>query len=154
MLSCVPKRGLVKPLVQDGVVVTPVKVRNVPTTISSLTKGATTRNMPVQEIVIAVAPEEVAPLAEAMDLKYEITCVARSGRPASAPAPAARQPAGGASQGGMSQVLAALGKALLGKDVRPPRTRLAGRPEERKPSTQRRAKRPPRTGWQWTSRPD
>ena len=37
--------------------------------------------MPVQEIVIAVEPQEVAPLAEAMDLKYEITCVARSGRP-------------------------------------------------------------------------
>ena len=62
-------------------VVIPVKTRNVPTTVSSLTQGASTRTMPVQEIVLAVAPEEVAPLAEAIDLKYEITCAARSGRP-------------------------------------------------------------------------
>ncbi len=76
-----PKRGFVRPLVEDGVVVTPVKIRNVPTTASSLTQGATTRTIPVQEIVLAVAPDEVRLLAEAIDLKYEITCVARSGRP-------------------------------------------------------------------------
>jgi hypothetical protein len=87
-----PKRGFVRPLVEDGVVVSPVKIRNAPTTVSSLTQGATTRTVPVQEIVIAVAPEEVRLVAEAIDLKYEITCVARSGRPApvaqSPPAPA------------------------------------------------------------------
>ena len=44
---------------------------------------------PVQEIVIAVEPQEVALLDEAMDLKYEITCMAHSGRPASAPSAAA-----------------------------------------------------------------
>ena len=84
-----PKRGFVRPLVEDGVVVTPVKIRNVPTTVSSLTQGATTRTTPVQEIVLAVAPEEVRLVAEALDLKYEITCVARSGRPE----PAADSPA-------------------------------------------------------------
>ena len=88
-VALLPKRSLVRPLVQDGVVVSPVTIRNVPTTSSSLTQGTSIRNMPVQEIVLAVAPEEVAPLAEAMDLKYEITCVARSGRPASLPPPAA-----------------------------------------------------------------
>jgi hypothetical protein len=86
-VALLPKRSLVRPLVQDGVVVTPVKVRNVPTTSGSLTQGRIMRNMPVQEIVLAVDPEEVAPLAEAMDLKYEITCVARSGRPAPLPPP-------------------------------------------------------------------
>ena len=111
-----PKRGFVRALVEDGVVVAPVKVRSVPTSVSSLTQGATTRNTPVQEIVLAVAPEEVAPLAEAMDLKYEITCVARSGRPAFTDAHSVRGPVGGTQQGGMSQVFAALGNALLGKD--------------------------------------
>jgi Flp pilus assembly protein CpaB len=89
-----PKRGYVRSLVQDGVVVTPVRIRNAPTSSSSLTQGATTRTRPVQEIVLAVDPEEVAPLAEAMDLKYEITCVTRSGRPMSVPSPAARSSAG------------------------------------------------------------
>ena len=37
--------------------------------------------------------------------------------------------------------------------ARPRRTRLRRRANERKPSTQRRAKRLPRIGWQWTSRP-
>jgi hypothetical protein len=35
----------------------------------------------VQEIVIAVDPEEVPPLSEAVALSYEMTVVARSGRP-------------------------------------------------------------------------
>jgi hypothetical protein len=88
-----PKRGFVKALVQDGVVVTPVKIRNVPTATGSLTQGMITRTLPTQEIVVAVAPEEVSPLAEAIDLKYELTCDARSGLPdataqaASSPAP-------------------------------------------------------------------
>ena len=96
-MAFLPKRSLVRPLVQDGVVVTPVRIRNVPISSSSLTQGMTTRTMPVQEIVLAVDPEEVAPLAEAMDLKYEITCVARSGRPA-APAAASQAAAGGVSR--------------------------------------------------------
>ncbi len=97
-VALLPKRSLVKPLVQDGVVVTPVKIRNVPTTSSSLTQGTSVHSMPVQEIVLAVEPEEVAPLAEAMDLKYEITCVARSGRPASLPPPAVHPSSGGVSR--------------------------------------------------------
>jgi hypothetical protein len=78
--SLLPKRSVVRPLVQDGIVVTPVHIRNAPMSASSLMGGASTRTVPVQEVTIAVEPEEVAPLAEALDLKYEITCVARSGR--------------------------------------------------------------------------
>jgi hypothetical protein len=117
-VALLKKYTLVKPLVQDGVVVTPVKIRHVPTTSSSLTQGTTTRTMPVQEIVLAVAPQEVALLAQAMDLKYEITCVARSGRPASLP-PASEKvapspgPRPGHTGGAASQVFAALAKAVL-----------------------------------------
>jgi hypothetical protein len=99
-----PKRSSVSTLVQDGVVVTPVRVRNAPV---NSTQGGSVRTTPVQEIVIAVDPEEVAPLAEAMDLKYEITCVARSGRPLAVAASVPNQ-----SSGGLFPVLAALVKAV------------------------------------------
>ena len=107
-----PKRGLVNVLVHDGVVVSPVKIRNMPTTVSSLTQGATTHTMPVQEIVLAVAPEEVRLVAEAIDLKYEILCAVHSGRPVSRPSPEAGASAGGTSQGAMSQASA---KAIPGR---------------------------------------
>jgi hypothetical protein len=99
-----PKRSSVSTLVQDGVVVTPVRVRNAPVNSA---QGGTVRTAPVQEIVIAVEPEEVAPLAEAMDLKYEITCVARSGRPLAVAASSPNQPSGG-----LFPVLAALVRAV------------------------------------------
>lgn len=108
--TLLPKRSIVRPLVQDGVVVAPVRTRNAPISASSLTQGTTTRTMPVQEIVLAVDPQEVAPLAEAMDLKYEITCVARSGRPASGPATTAPP----STARGLSEVFAALGKIVVG----------------------------------------
>ena len=109
-VALLPKRSLVRPLVQDGVVVTPVTLRNMPISSSSLMQGTTTHTVPVQEIVLAVDPEEVAPLAEAMDLKYEITCVARSGRPASAASPS---PTPRKSAGGGWQALAAFAKTVL-----------------------------------------
>ncbi len=107
-----PKRGFVNVLVHDGVVVSPVKIRNMPTTVSSLTQGATTRTVPVQEIVLAVAPEEVRLVAEAIDLKYEIICAVHSGRPTSGPSSEVGPSAGRTSQGVMSQVS---GKAIPGR---------------------------------------
>ncbi len=124
-MAFLPKRSLVRPLVQDGVVVTPVRIRNVPVSSSSLTQGTTTHTMPVQEIVLAVDPEEVALLAEAMDLKYEITCVARSGRPAAVPSPPAHPAAGE-----ISPVSAAGAKAAARRRAQPPRTRPPRRLEK------------------------
>jgi hypothetical protein len=111
-VALLPKRSLVVTLVEDGVVVTPVTVRNVPTSSSSLMQGTTMRNTPVQEIVLAVDPQELAPLNEAMALKYDITCVVRSGRPASVPSPTAHSP----PSGGVAQVLAALARVVLSAD--------------------------------------
>ena len=95
--ALLPKRSVVRPLVQDGVVVTPERTRLVPISSSSLMQGTTTRTRPVQEIVIAVEPEEVRLLAEAMDLNYEITCVARSSRPTKRPLPASHSSIDGPS---------------------------------------------------------
>ena len=68
-------------IVQGGVVVSPLETRLIPTTSTSLTAGQITGTRPVQEMVIALAPEEVAPLMAALRLDADLTCLARSGRP-------------------------------------------------------------------------
>lgn len=75
------KQAVVKVVVQSGVVVTPVETRAIPVSTSSLTQGMRTQTRPVQEMVIAIAPEEVAPLTEALAIGAVITCLPRSGRP-------------------------------------------------------------------------
>lgn len=76
------KQATVRAIVQNGVVVVPVTVRATPATRQSLTAGARTTTRPVQEVVIAVAPHEVAPLTEALAVKADVMAVPRSGRPA------------------------------------------------------------------------
>jgi hypothetical protein len=68
-------------LAQAAVIVSPVTSRNKPIVSSSLTQGTTTRMVPVQEIVIAIGEDEVAPVTDALGLGLEMTCVAHSGRP-------------------------------------------------------------------------
>jgi len=75
------KRARVDVLVQNGTVVTPLQTRLVPTTSTTLTRGQTTRTTPVQEMVIALDPEEVAPFMEALSVEANVVCLARSGRP-------------------------------------------------------------------------
>jgi Flp pilus assembly protein CpaB len=75
------KHAAVLVLVQDGVVVSPVTLRQVPTTTSSLTGGQMTRARAVQEVVIALDPKEIAKLTEALALNEEVMAVGRSGRP-------------------------------------------------------------------------
>ena len=115
-VAVLPKQCVFTPLVQDGIVVMPVHKRNVPISSSSLTQGTTTRTVPKEEIVIAVDPQEMHLLTEAMAMKYEITCVARSGRSSPVQSPAARSRNDGASQVGVSQVFTALANAVLGSD--------------------------------------
>lgn len=68
-------------IVQGGVVVSPLETRLIPTSSASLTVGQITGTRPVQEMVIALDPEEVAPLTAALRLEADLTCVARSGHP-------------------------------------------------------------------------
>lgn len=74
-------RATVRPLAQDAVIVSPVTTRTKPVSSSSLMNGAKTTAVPVQEIVLAVTPEEVPLISEALATDVAITCVARSGRP-------------------------------------------------------------------------
>jgi Flp pilus assembly protein CpaB len=85
------KRASVRVLAQDAVVVTPVTARSKPITSSTLMGGTQTRTIPVQEIVIAVNPEEAAAISEALAMHLEIDCVIRSGRPDD-PGPAVETP--------------------------------------------------------------
>jgi Flp pilus assembly protein CpaB len=80
-LSNWQKQATVRVMVQNAVVVEPMGVRGVPISQSTLTEGSVTRMRPVQEAVIAVNPEEVARLAEALAVDAKITAVPRSGRP-------------------------------------------------------------------------
>jgi hypothetical protein len=73
------QQAAVRPLIQDGVVVSPVTTRDVPVLSRTLTSSQV-QTKPVQEIVIAVDPEEVAHLSQAVSLAYKLTVVARSGR--------------------------------------------------------------------------
>ena len=65
-LSNWDKQATVRVIVQSAVIVEPMTTRGVPTYQTSLTEGAATRVRPVQEAVIANAPDEVALLTEAM----------------------------------------------------------------------------------------
>lgn len=80
-LSNWQKQATVRVIVQNGVVVEPMTTRQVPVFSRSLTQGAVTRTRPVQEIVIAVDPGEVAPLTEALAVEADLNCIPRSGRP-------------------------------------------------------------------------
>jgi len=75
------KQASVEVIVQNGLVVSPVQTRQVPISVNTLTQGAITRTRPVQEVVIAVAPEEVALLTQALAVEARIQCVIRSGHP-------------------------------------------------------------------------
>ena len=75
------KQATVRVLVQNGALVQPLTTREIPLAMNTLTQGLVVKKKPVQEIVIAVDPGEVASLTEAMALKAQITTVPRSGHP-------------------------------------------------------------------------
>ncbi len=74
------KRAAVKVLVQNGAVVVPVAIREVPTGAGPAGTGGKPATKPVEEITIAVDPEEVAILSEALAVSASVVCVARSGQ--------------------------------------------------------------------------
>ena len=70
----------VEVVVSNGVVVYPLDTRLIPTSSTGLMTGQVTGTRPVQEMVIAVPTESVAPLMAAISDESQLTCVARSGR--------------------------------------------------------------------------
>jgi len=80
-LSNWQKQATVRVMVQNAQIIEPMTTRGVPVVQSSLTEGGVSRVRAVQEAVIAVTPEEVARLTEAIAVEAKITAVPRSGRP-------------------------------------------------------------------------
>jgi Flp pilus assembly protein CpaB len=80
-LSNWDKQATVRVIVQSAVIVQPMATRGIPTYQTSLTEGSATRVRPVQEAVIAIDPDEVALLTEAMAVEARLTTIPRSGRP-------------------------------------------------------------------------
>jgi hypothetical protein len=75
------KDAVVRVVVENGIVVLPRYNRVETATSHSLTQGARTTAKPVQEIVLAVEPSEVAGLMEVLAVEAVMTAVARSGLP-------------------------------------------------------------------------
>jgi Flp pilus assembly protein CpaB len=80
-LSTPAKQASVTVVVQNGIVVSPVQTVEVPVSMSSLASGSRVSSKPLQEVVIAVHPAEVAALSEAMAVEAQLAVVPRSGRP-------------------------------------------------------------------------
>lgn len=80
-LSNWQKQATVRVMVQNGLIVQPMGARIEEQLEASLTEGSTMRARAVQEAVIAVDPDEVARLTEAMAVQALITAVPRSGQP-------------------------------------------------------------------------
>ena len=80
-LSNWQKQATVHVIVQNGVIVEPMTTRQIPVVQTSLADGARARARAVQEVVIAIDPNEVARLTEAMAVQAKIWMVPRSGRP-------------------------------------------------------------------------
>lgn len=80
-LSNWQKQATVQVIAQNGVIVEPVKTRQIAVAPTSTAEGARARARLVEEVVIAVDPVEVARLTEAMAVQAKIWMVPRSGRP-------------------------------------------------------------------------
>jgi Flp pilus assembly protein CpaB len=76
-----PAEPEVRVLVNNGAVVMPSHMRSTSDTTPSLMNGPRTTTKNVEEVAIAVDPEEIAGLTAALSSGGSITCVARSGHP-------------------------------------------------------------------------
>jgi hypothetical protein len=74
------QRADVRLIVRNGVIVTPVHERKEITKGGGLLRGATLQAVPIEEIVIAIAPEEVALLNEAITIGATLSVAMRSGQ--------------------------------------------------------------------------
>lgn len=80
-LSNWQKQATVRVMVQNGVIVEPVRTRQEPVVGGGLNQPTAARVRPVQDVVIAIEPEEVARLTEALAVDAKISMIPRSGRP-------------------------------------------------------------------------
>lgn len=75
------KQAHVEILVHNGFVVQGVSIRKEPTTSRSLTQGTRTQMKPVEEFTLAMEPEELPRITQALALGAKLIAALRSGRP-------------------------------------------------------------------------
>ncbi|MEM7810811.1 MAG: hypothetical protein AAF532_04965 [Planctomycetota bacterium] len=73
------RRAEARVVARNAYVVSAVTTRARPITSSSLTQGTTSRTVPVQELVFAVAEEDVSGFSEALAMSVPISCLSLSG---------------------------------------------------------------------------
>lgn len=73
------KQAVVQVVVRNGLVVQGAKLRMIPVARASVQRGAGVQEKPVEEVVIALGPDEVPFLNQALAVGAEITCLAHSG---------------------------------------------------------------------------
>lgn len=76
------KQAVVRFIVQNGQIVMPIASRSEQfTDTAGIMSGARQKSKEVEEIVIAIDPDEVAPLMESIDVGDTVRCIPRSGHP-------------------------------------------------------------------------
>lgn len=76
-----PTRARVEVVSDNGEVIRPVRIRQKPTTSSGLLNGQRLSATPIQEIQIAVKPEEAIRISAALQSGATLRCLLRSGHP-------------------------------------------------------------------------
>lgn len=75
------KQASVVVLAEDAVIVSPPSIRYLPSQTPHKGKGPPPKGKPVEEVVIAVEPDEVVRVSEGLGVGATITAIAHSGRP-------------------------------------------------------------------------
>jgi len=79
------KRAGVAPVVRNGVIVVAAATQQVPVVGAPLPPTGKLKTKTAHEVTVAVDPDEVGPLAEALAVHATLTCVARSGHASDQP---------------------------------------------------------------------
>ena len=75
------KKANVIVLAEDAVLVSPVTIRYLPSPTAPKGKGTESKGKPIEEVVIAVDPDEVTRVSEGLGVDAVVTAIAHSGRP-------------------------------------------------------------------------
>lgn len=77
-----PQAVVERTIAQSAILLTPVRIRQKPSTTSSLTEGQRVQNIPVEEVVLALAPSDIPHVKKALHKGLSVMAVAQSGQAA------------------------------------------------------------------------
>ncbi len=77
-----PQAVVERTIAQSAILLTPVRIRQKPSTTSSLTEGQRVQNIPVEEVVLALTPSDIPHVKKALHKGLSVMAVAQSGQAA------------------------------------------------------------------------